>query len=214
MGTNTIYHVRQPIKQSNFYSANIPGLARLSGATDGSVFNSQIDEAVPKHQWAIGCACVYGAKAKCLETFLEGCNWSGWMERQRAAVPKTRGATVKCTCTCTCIGLDPRDQHTKSFVWSQWTGWEWWGRHGVKLNRLFFKRVLYADKLILKSTLYFTGTQWWEHSRVTLSKWRWLCHNTNQLILNMLQFGEVGVRNTWQNWIAVIEMSRHKSSCK
>ena len=50
------------INQSNFYSANIPGEARLSGATAESLFNTKIDEAVPQHQWAIGCVGVYGEK--------------------------------------------------------------------------------------------------------------------------------------------------------
>ena len=36
------------INQSNFYSANIPGKARLSGATAESVFNSKIEETVPE----------------------------------------------------------------------------------------------------------------------------------------------------------------------
>ena len=35
------------INQSNFYSANIPGEARLSGTTAESVFNSKIEETVP-----------------------------------------------------------------------------------------------------------------------------------------------------------------------
>ena len=35
------------INQSNFYGANIPGRARLSGVTTKSVFKSKIDEAVP-----------------------------------------------------------------------------------------------------------------------------------------------------------------------
>ena len=34
------------INQSNLYSANIPGKARLSGATAKSVFNSRIKETV------------------------------------------------------------------------------------------------------------------------------------------------------------------------
>ena len=37
----------QSINQSNFYSTNIPGEARLSGTTAKSVFNSKIDQAVP-----------------------------------------------------------------------------------------------------------------------------------------------------------------------
>ena len=38
--------VRQ-FNQSNFYSANIPYEARLSGVTAKSVFNSKIEETVP-----------------------------------------------------------------------------------------------------------------------------------------------------------------------
>ena len=38
---------KQSINQSNFYSANTPGEARLSGATAKSVINSKIEETVP-----------------------------------------------------------------------------------------------------------------------------------------------------------------------
>ena len=44
----------QSINQSNFYSANIPSEARLSGATAESVLNSKI-ETVPWHQRAVWC---------------------------------------------------------------------------------------------------------------------------------------------------------------
>ena len=50
--------------QSNFYSANIPGKARLSGMTAESVFNSKIDETVPWYQRVVGCAGICGKKAK------------------------------------------------------------------------------------------------------------------------------------------------------
>ena len=40
-------YIYQSINQSNFYSANIPGEARLSGATTKSVFNSKIEETFP-----------------------------------------------------------------------------------------------------------------------------------------------------------------------
>ena len=39
--------INQSINQSKLYSANIPGEARLSGATAQSVFNSKIEETVP-----------------------------------------------------------------------------------------------------------------------------------------------------------------------
>ena len=37
----------QSINQSNFYSANIPGEARLGGVTTKSVSNSKIEKTVP-----------------------------------------------------------------------------------------------------------------------------------------------------------------------
>ena len=33
-----------------------------------------------------------------------------------------------------------------SFVWSQWTGWEWCGKHGVKTNRLFFTQGFVGEQ--------------------------------------------------------------------
>ena len=39
--------LNQSINQSNFYNVNIPGEARLSGATAKSVFNNKIEETVP-----------------------------------------------------------------------------------------------------------------------------------------------------------------------
>ena len=45
-------------------------------------------------------------------------------------------------------------------------------------------------------------------------EWRWLCHNAGRLMLNTLKLGEVSVRDTIQKWIAIIEMTRYKSSCK
>ena len=39
-----------------------------------------------------------------------------------------------------CDGLDRGDWLTNAFVWAQWTGWEWCGKHGVKMNRRFFMK--------------------------------------------------------------------------
>ena len=39
--------INQSINQSNFYSVNIPGVARLSGATARSVFKCEVVEVVP-----------------------------------------------------------------------------------------------------------------------------------------------------------------------
>ena len=41
------WYFKQSINQSNFYSANIPGVARLSGATARSVFKCEVIEVVP-----------------------------------------------------------------------------------------------------------------------------------------------------------------------
>ena len=56
------------INQSNFYSANIPGEARLSDATAESVINSKIEKAVLLHQQAMGSDGIY------LQIFLKGSN--------------------------------------------------------------------------------------------------------------------------------------------
>ena len=54
----------ESINQPNIYSANIPSVARLSGATSKSVINSKIDDAVPQRQQVIWHAGVYGGKAR------------------------------------------------------------------------------------------------------------------------------------------------------
>ena len=46
-GTPYGMEINQSINQSNFYSANIPGVARLSGATARSVFKCEVVEVVP-----------------------------------------------------------------------------------------------------------------------------------------------------------------------
>ena len=100
----------QSINQSNFYIANIPGKAKLSGATVESVFNNKIDEAVPWHQRVNGCAGVYGGKVKSkkcvLRCFLKVGNEMA--ERTDSGhCYKEGGTRVKCSCTC--VGLDPRE---------------------------------------------------------------------------------------------------------
>ena len=138
-----------PINQSNFCSSNSDSKARLSGVTAKSVLNGNIDEAVPDHHWAIRLASqplVWGnrlwgkdqVKEICLHMFLWGSNWNGWMNRQQEVVPKRQDARGESSCTSD--GLDPRGRHTNSSVWSQWTGREWCGKHGVKRNSLFFTK--------------------------------------------------------------------------
>ena len=89
------------------------------------------------------CRCVRGkgqVKEMCLQMFLEGSNWNGWTDRQLKVVPERRGTRVKSSCAC--VGLDPRDWQTNSFAWSQWMGWEWLGKHGVKIKGCVSSRVL------------------------------------------------------------------------
>ena len=69
------------INQSNFYSANISIVARLSGATSKSVSNSKIDEAVPQRQQVIGHVGVYEVYLKVHEKIL--CvSWLSVVENQ------------------------------------------------------------------------------------------------------------------------------------
>ena len=144
----------------------------------------------------------------CLQMFCEDSNWNGWIDRQWQAVPERQGTRAKSSCAC--VDLDPRDWQANSFALSQWMGWEWWGEHGLKINRLFFMKV---NKLILNNILTFTGNQWRERSSGTLrvkggdfvTTWAsqfWTCWSLVS-----------SVPDTIQKWIAIIRMNRHKGSC-
>ena len=121
-------------------------------------------------------------KEMCLQIYLEGSNWTGWMDRQREVVPKRRGTRV--ISSCTSIGLDPRDWQTIIIVWPQWTGRNRCSQHGMKINRLFFTQGFVDQQIDLKkySKLYWKPmkrTKQWN----TASKWRRLCRQADQLIL-------------------------------
>ena len=112
--------------QSHFYSTNIPGVVRLSGATSKSVLNSKIDEAVPERQQVIGHVGVYGGKARSkryilihflkVATEVDERTDTGklfqreWDTRAKLFFPR--------------IGLDSRYRQSDSFIWSQWTWWK------------------------------------------------------------------------------------------
>ena len=132
-------------------------------------------------------------KEMCLQIFLKGSNWNGWTDRQREVVPKRWGTTVKSSSTS--IGLDPRDGQTINIVWSQWTGRNRCGKHGVKRNRLFFTQGFVGQQIDLKrySKPYWQpmkGTKQWN----TASKRRRFCHQAGQLILYTLKPCEVNVK--------------------
>ena len=102
------------INQSNFYSANIPSKARLSGATAKSLIeqqnrgNSSVTSTGHGEWWYL-----WGKgqiKEMCLQIILEGSNWTGWTDRQWEIVPKRWGTRVKSSSTS--IDLDPRDWQT------------------------------------------------------------------------------------------------------
>ena len=140
--------------------------------------------------------------------FLEGNNWNGWTDRQWHIVPERQGIRVKSSCAC--VRLDPGDSQTDSFAWSQWTGWEWWGKHGGKINRLLFiKRFLGQQPDLEQYSKFYwqpvKGTKQWN-----IVSEKWFCYNKGQSILNTRKFGEVSVRNTIQKWIAIFEMTGHK----
>ena len=115
--------------------------------------------------------------------FLKSTNWNGWTDRQRQVVPRKWGTRM--ISSCTRVGLDPRDWQTIIVVRSQWTGWKRCSKQGVKINRLFFTQGFVGQQIGLKqySKPYWQpmkGTKQWK----TASKWRRLCHQAGQSILN------------------------------
>ena len=164
--------------------------------------------------WA--CRYLWGkgqVKEMCLQMFLKGSNWNGWTDRQWQVVPKRRGTKVKSSCTC--VGLDPRDWHTIIVVWSQWMEWKWCGKHGVKINRLFFTQGFVGQQIDLTqySKPYWQPMKGMKQWKIA-SKWRRLCHQVGQSILNTLKPCTVNVSDTIQKGIAIIQTTGHKSSCK
>ena len=121
-------------------------------------------------------------KEMCLQMFLEGSTWNGWMDRQWEVSQKRRGTRGKCSCTF--VGLDQKDLQTNTFPWSQWMKWKWWGKHGVKTTRQFFMNGFVGQQTDLEqySKPYWQPkegtTQWY-----TATKWRWLCRTAGQSIL-------------------------------
>ena len=140
---------------------------------------------------------------------VQGSNWNGSMDRQWEVVPKRRGTRVKSSSIS--IGLDPRDWQTIIVVWSQWMGRSWCGKHGVKINRLFFTQGFVGQQIDLKQ--YYKPH--WSPMRgtkqcKTASKWRRFCHQAGQSVLKPC---EPSIGDTMQKWIAIIMTTWHKSIC-
>ena len=146
----------------------------------------------------------------CLEKFLEGSKWNGWLDTQQQVVATRRATRVKWSCTC--VGLDPRNWQTIIVIWSQWTGLEWCSKHGEEINMMFFTKHFGGRQTDLEQCSKYSGNYWRERSSLTLQiKGGWLCHNASLSILNTLRFGEVSVCNTIHKWIAIIKTTRHGS---
>ena len=141
----------QSINQSNFYSTN-PRWSQVQWRDSqisvqqqnrGNIFVTSTGYGEWRYLWGKG-----QVKEMCLQIFLKGSNWNGWTDRQQQVVPKRRGTTVKSSCTG--IGLDPRDWQTIIVAWSQWMRRKWCGKHGVKINRLFFTQGFVGQQIDLK----------------------------------------------------------------
>ena len=100
-------------------------------------------------------------------------------------------------------------------VQSEWVGWKWYGKLGVKGKRLYFMKHLLGQQINLEqySKPYCQPMKGMKR-RKTAGKWRRFCHQAGQLILNTLQPCEVNVRDTMQKWIAIIKANGHESSCE
>ena len=138
-----LLRLNQSINQLSFYSSNIPSVSHTKW------HSSQIDEAAfmtsTGHR---ACRCLWGkgqVKRICLETLPN--SWSGWMDRLGGS-SKEKGRVSEMLFLC--IGLDCRDRQSDSFIWSQWTGWERWGKHWVKINKLFFMKSFVGQQTDLE----------------------------------------------------------------
>ena len=221
ISVNWVITLHSPIHNQ---SINHTSTAPISPAKPGSlavtaesVFNSNIDANSSVTSKGHGEWRYLWGKGQVKELFLlifhKGSNWYGWTYRQLQVVPKRRGTRVKSSCTS--IGLDPRDWQTIIVVWSQWKGWKWCGKNGMKINRLFFTQGFVGQQIYLKQY----SKRYWQpmkgtKQRKAASKWRRLCHQAGQSILNTLKPYEVNVADTIQKWIAIIKTTRHESCCK
>ena len=133
--------INQSINQSNFYSANIPGqepgsVARQPNRCSTAKSRKQLS----KINWPWGEIVSMGGKAKskrCVfRYFLKVATELTERTDSGRLFQKRQGTRVKSSSTS--IGLDPRDWQTIIVVWSQWTGRNRCGKHGVKINELFF----------------------------------------------------------------------------
>ena len=137
---SSFWHSYQSINQSNFYSANIPGEARLSGATAKSVFNSKIEEnssvtSTGHGEWRY----LWGkAKSKrCVFTYFLKVA-TELAERTDSARLFQRDGAQEWKALAPALVLTLGDWQTIIIVWSQWTGRDRCSQHGMKINRLFF----------------------------------------------------------------------------
>ena len=106
------------MNQSNLYSANIPGVARLSSATARLVFKYKVLEAILYHQQAVGHTGVYRGKAKSkryvLRRLLKVATEVAELTDSGKVVPRRRGTRAEGPCAS--VGPDPRDEQSDPSV--------------------------------------------------------------------------------------------------
>ena len=147
------------------------------------------------------CQCLRGAgqvKDMYLQMFREGSNWYGWRVRQQQVVPESRGTRMKSSCAF--AGLDPRDWQTKLYIWYQWMEWEWWGKHGVKINRLLFMKRFAGPQTDLEQ---YSQIDWQPMKGMTqwntVSERRWLCNDTGESILSTFSSSSTMISSSRQS---------------
>ena len=136
----------QSINQSNFYSANIPGEARLSGTTATSRkqfrnINRPWEVMVSMGGKAESKRCVFRYFLKVGTEMAERTDSGRLFQRDGAQEWKALAPVLVLT-----LGTDK----TIIIVWSQWTGRNWCGKHGVKINWLFFTQGFVGQQVDFK----------------------------------------------------------------
>ena len=131
-----------------------------------------------------------------------------WLNGQTAgSCSKETGTRVKALAPVLVLTLGT--DKTIIIVWSQWTGRNRCGKHGVKINRLFFTQGFVGQQIDLKIILNLTGNQWRERSSGILrvngrdfvtGRTSWFCTRYEDL------WGQWQQYHT-QKWIAIIKMT-------
>ena len=137
-------------------------------------------------------------------------NWTRFSSSNQSI--NQSGTRVKSSCIC--VGLDPRDWQTIIVVWYQWMGYKWCGKHGVRINRLFFKQGFVGQQLGLKQC----SKSYWQPMKGT-KQCKARLNGGNIVTRWAIRFWTTEAvcgQCRWyhKKWIAIIETTEHKTSCK